>query len=314
MIKKIIFFGTPSFAVKCLEKIIKEKFNIVAIVTSPDRPAGRGRQIKTSAVKDFSKTLKIPILQPKKLDNTDFINQLKELEPDLMVVVAFRLLPKAVWSIPLRGTFNLHASLLPDYRGAAPINWAIINREKYSGVTTFFINEEIDTGAILLKEKVEIEERDTAGSLHEKLAVKGSELICKTIKSIFEESISPQKQKPKGTEKLAPKLNKENVFINWDQTLEEIHAKIKGLSPYPGARFNWVEEQKVKVIKIFDVEIFMEKHNFNHKQVIIKDKEILIAHHSGFLNCKILQFPNKKQMRTIDLLNGNSFSKKIEVS
>ena len=314
MSKKIIFFGTPSFAVKCLEKIIDEKFNIVAIVTSPDRPAGRGRQIKTSAIKDFSKALKIPILQPKNLNNTDFIHQLKELEPDLMVVVAFRMLPKTVWSIPPRGTFNLHASLLPDYRGAAPINWAIINREKFSGVTTFFINEEIDTGAILLKEKVDIEEQDTAGSLQEKMAFKGSELICKAIKSIFEESISPKKQKPKGSEKIAPKLNKENVFINWDQTLEEIYAKIKGLSPYPGARLNWVEDQKVMIIKIFDVEILKEKHNFNHKQVIIKDKEILIAHQSGFINCKILQFPNKKQMRTIDLLNGNSFSKKIEVS
>tara|TARA_B100001173_G_scaffold309749_1_gene322799 strand:+ start:4858 stop:5802 length:945 start_codon:yes stop_codon:yes gene_type:complete len=314
MSNKIIFFGTPLFAVKCLEKIIEEKFNIVAIVTSPDRPAGRGRKIKTSAVKDFSEALKIPILQPKNLNNIDFIHQLKELEPDLMVVVAFRMLPKTVWSIPPRGTFNLHASLLPNYRGAAPINWVIINREKFSGVTTFFINEEIDTGAILLKEKVDIEEQDTAGSLHEKMAVKGGELICKTIKSIFKESISPQKQKPKGTEKVAPKLNKENVFIDWDQTLEEIHAKIKGLSPYPGARFNWIEEQKVTVIKIFDVEILLEKHIFNHRQVIIKDKEILIAHQSGFLNCKILQFPNKKQMRTIDLLNGNSFSKKIEVS
>ena len=273
MSNKIIFFGTPLFAVKCLEKIIEEKFNIVAIVTSPDRPAGRGRKIKTSAVKDFSEALKIPILQPKNLNNIDFIHQLKELEPDLMVVVAFRMLPKTVWSIPPRGTFNLHASLLPNYRGAAPINWVIINREKFSGVTTFFINEEIDTGAILLKEKVDIEEQDTAGSLHEKMAVKGGELICKTIKSIFKESISPQKQKPKGTEKVAPKLNKENVFIDWDQTLEEIHAKIKGLSPYPGARFNWIEEQKVTVIKIFDVEILLEKHIFNHRQVIIKDKE-----------------------------------------
>ena len=151
-----------------------------------------------------------------------------------MVVVAFRMLPKTVWSIPPQGTFNLHASLLPEYRGAAPINWAIINQEKYSGVTTFFINEEIDTGAILLQKKVAIEEDDTAGSLHDKLAVKGSELICETIKGIFDGSIKPQKQLDKGTEKVAPKLNKENVFINWDQTLEAIQAKIKGLSPHPG--------------------------------------------------------------------------------
>lgn len=314
MSKRIIFFGTPPFAVKCLEKIIEEKFNIVAIVTAPDRPSGRGRQIRTSAVKDFAQARNLPVLQPSNLKNPEFTEKLSELKPDLMVVVAFRMLPKAVWSIPPRGTFNLHASLLPEYRGAAPINWAIINREKYSGVTTFYINEEIDTGAILLQEKVVVEEQDTAGSLHDKVALKGSELICKTIKRIFESSISPQKQETKGTEKVAPKLNKENIFIHWDQPLEVIHAKIKGLSPYPGARSNWIEDQKVAVIKIFEAEILKEKHNFAPNQVIIKDKKILIAHPSGFLNCKILQFPNKKQMRAIDLLNGSSFSNKLEVS
>ncbi len=250
MRKRIIFFGTPPFAVKCLEKIVEEKFNIVAAVTATDRPAGRGRQIKTSAIKDFAKARNITILQPTNLKDSEFTKQLSELKPDLMVVVAFRMLPKVVWSIPPDGTFNLHASLLPEYRGAAPINWAIINREKYSGVTTFFINEEIDTGAILLREKVDIEEQETAGSLHDKLATKGSALICKTIKGIFERSISPLKQETKGTEKAAPKLNKENIFIHWDQPLEIIHAKIKGLSPYPGARSNWIEDNKKTVIKI----------------------------------------------------------------
>ena len=314
MSKRIIFFGTPPFAVKCLEKILEEKFNIVAVVTAPDRNAGRGRKIRTSAVKDFSEAQNIPILQPTNLKNPEITKQLNELKPDLMVVVAFRMLPKAVWSIPPWGTFNLHASLLPEYRGAAPINWAIINQEKYSGVTTFYINEEIDTGAILLQEKVVIEEQDTAGSLHDKLAEMGSELICKTIKRIFESSISPQKQETKGTEKVAPKLNKENIFINWAQPLEVIHAKIKGLSPHPGARFNWIENQKVAVIKIFEAEIVIEKHNFTCNQVIVKDKNILIAHPSGFLNCKILQFPNKKKMSAVDLLNGSSFSNKLEVS
>ena len=314
MSKKIIFFGTPTFAVKCLEKIVEEKFNVVAVVTAPDRPAGRGRQIKTSAVKQFAEAQNIPILQPIKLKAPEFSEQLNELEPDLMIVVAFRMLPKKVWSIPPRGTFNLHASLLPAYRGAAPINWAIINQENYSGVTTFLINEEIDSGAILLQEKVVIEEEDTAGSLHYKLAEKGSELICKTIRGIFEGSITPQKQEIRGSEKAAPKLNKENIFIDWDQPLEAIQAKIKGLSPYPGARFNWIEDDKIAVIKIFEAEMVMENHHFNPKQVIIKDKKILIAHPSGFLNCKILQFPNKKQMNAVDLLNGYSFSNKVEVS
>lgn len=311
---RIIFFGTPLFAVKCLKKIIEEKYNVVGVVTAPDRPAGRGRQIRTSAVKDFSKTRNIPILQPSRLKDTKFIEQLNELKPDLMVVVAFRMLPKVVWSIPPQGTFNLHASLLPHYRGAAPINWAIINREKYTGVTTFYLNEEIDTGAILLQEKVGIEEQDTAGSLHEKLAEKGSVLICKTIEGIFEGSISPQKQETKGTEKTAPKLDKENIFIDWDQTLESIMAKIKGLSPYPGARSNWIEGDKVVAIKIFEAEILKEKHNFHPNEVILKDKKILIAHPTGFINCKVLQFPNKKQMSAVDLLNGNSFSNIVEVS
>lgn len=314
MSERIIFFGTPPFAVKCLEKILEKKFNVIAVVTAPDRPAGRGRQLRTSAVKDFAEAQNITILQPMNLKNRKFTEQLNELNPDLIVVVAFRILPKAVWTIPNMGTFNLHASLLPNYRGAAPINWVIINREKHSGVTTFYINDEIDTGAILLQEKVVIDEQDTAGSLQDKLATKGSKLVCKTIKKIFESSINPQEQETKGTEKVAPKLNKENIFIDWDQPLEVIHAKIKGLSPVPGARSNWIEEHKVAVIKIFEAEILKEKHSFTPKQVIIKDKKILITHQSGFLNCKILQFPNKKKMSSIDLLNGSSFSNKLKVS
>ena len=194
MTKRIIFFGTPQFAVNSLRKIVEEGFNIVAVVTVPDRPAGRGRQIRNSAVKDFARTLGIKTLQPTNLKDQEFTKQLYELKPDLMIVVAFRMLPKSIWSIPMHGTFNLHASLLPEYRGAAPINWVIINQEKFTGVTTFFINEKIDAGAILLQEKVEIEENDTAGSLHDKLSVKGSVLICKTIKSIFESTIIPKKK------------------------------------------------------------------------------------------------------------------------
>ena len=314
MSKKIIFFGTTPFAVSCLEKVVEEKFNIVAVVTPPDRPAGRGRKIKSSAVKHFVEAKNIPVLQPANLKAPEFLKQLIELEPDLMVVVAFRMLPKEVWSIPSLGTFNLHASLLPDYRGAAPINWSIINQEKHSGVTTFFINEEIDSGAILLQEKVDIETQDTAGSLHDKLAKKGSKLICNTIRGIIKGSISPKKQEVKGSEKGAPKLNKENIFIDWDQPLDVIQAKIRGLSPYPGAKFNWIEDDKKSIIKIFKAEIVKENHPFDPKKVIIKNHKILITHPKGFLNCIILQFPNKKQMNAIDLLNGNSFSDKVQVS
>ena len=314
MSKKIIFFGTPPFAVSCLEKVVKEKFNVVAVVTAPDRPAGRGRKIKSSAVKHFVETKNIPVLQPVNLKAPEFLKKLNELKPDLMVVVAFRMLPREVWSIPSLGTFNLHASLLPNYRGAAPINWSIINQEKYSGVTTFFINEEIDSGAILLQEKVDIETQDTAGSLHDKLAKKGSELICNTIRGILKGSITPQKQEEKGYEKAAPKLNKENIFIDWDQPLDVIQAKIRGLSPYPGAKFNWIEDDKNSIIKILKAEVVKENHPFDPKKVIIKDHKILITHATGFLNCIILQFPNKKQMSAIDLLNGNRFSDKVQVS
>ena len=213
----IIFFGTPSFAVKCLEKMVENNLKPTAVVTAPDRPEGRGKRMNKSAVKEFSETQKITVLQPSNLKEGSFIEKLNQLKPDLMVVVAFRILPKAVWSLPPLGTFNLHASLLPNYRGAAPINWAIINKEKETGITTFFINEEIDSGAILLQEKEPIEEYDTAGSLHDKLALKGGDLICKTIFKIFKGSINPQKQVWKGIESLAPKLNKENVFIDWSQ-------------------------------------------------------------------------------------------------
>ena len=314
MSKKIIFFGTPPFAVLCLEKVVKEKFNVVAVVTAPDRPAGRGRKIKSSAVKHFVETKNIPVLQPVNLKAPEFLKKLNELKPDLMVVVAFRMLPREVWSIPSLGTFNLHASLLPNYRGAAPINWSIINQEKYSGVTTFFINEEIDSGAILLQEKVDIGTQDTAGSLHDKLAKKGSELICNTIRGILKGSITPQKQEEKGYEKAAPKLNKENIFIDWDQPLDVIQEKIRGLSPYPGAKFNWIEDDKNSIIKILKAEVVKENHPFDPKKVIIKDHKILITHATGFLNCIILQFPNKKQMSAIDLLNGNRFSDKVQVS
>ena len=313
MSKKIIFFGTPTFAVKCLEKIVEEKFNVVAVVTAPDRPAGRGRQIKTSAVKQFAEAQNIPILQPIKLKAPEFSEQLNELEPDLMIVVAFRMLPKEVWSIPPQGTFNLHASLLPHYRGAAPINWAIINLERQTGITTFFINEEIDNGAILLQEKIAIDKNETAGSLHDKLALKGSDLVCKTIEGIFTDKITPSLQKENTPLKIAPKLNQQNTFIDWDLSLEHINAKVRGLSPYPGAKSKWIDDQKESVIKIFQTEMVKAAHRFEPKQVIIEDRKILIAHREGFIDCELLQFPNKKILEAKDILNGREFSDQIRV-
>lgn len=313
MSRNIIFFGTPAFAVHCLKKIVTENFKVIAVVTAPDRPSGRGRQLRKSAVKEFSEQHKLPLLQPTNLKDPLFIDALKAYAPDLMIVVAFRMLPKEVWSIPPQGTFNLHASLLPHYRGAAPINWAIINLERQTGITTFFINEEIDTGAILLQEKIAIDKNETAGSLHDKLALKGSDLVCKTIEGIFTDKIPPSLQKENTPLKIAPKLNQQNTFIDWDLSLEHINAKVRGLSPYPGAKSKWIDDQKESVIKIFQTEMVKAAHRFEPKQVIIEDRKILIAHREGFIDCVLLQFPNKKILEAKDILNGREFSDQIRV-
>lgn len=314
MNKRIIFFGTPEFASICLLKILENKFKLVAVVTAPDKPSGRGKKITSSAVKKLAKENKLKILQPTNLKDPNFISELKTLKPNLIVVVAFRVLPKVVWSIPSEGTFNLHASLLPNYRGAAPINWVIINQEKITGVTTFLINEKIDSGKILLQQELEINPNDDAGSLHNKLSKIGSELVCDTIIGIINKTIIQKVQKLSGKEKIAPKLDKENTFIDWSQPLESINAKIKGLSPYPGARTKFLENCDTKIIKIFEAEVIKKSHNFKLNQVVIKKREILISLKDGFLKCNILQFPNKKRMLALDILNGYTFSSKIEVN
>ena len=312
--KRIIFFGTPEFAGICLSKILENKFELVAVVTAPDKPSGRGKKITFSAVKKLAKKNKLKILQPNNLSQPLFIDELKSLKPDLIVVVAFRMLPKVVWTIPPMGTINLHASLLPNYRGAAPINWVIINQEKTTGVTTFFIDEKMDSGKILLQQKLKINSNLDAGSLYEKLAEVGSELVCDTINGIIDKTIRPKVQKLNGKEKRAPKLDKQNTFINWSQSLEAINAKIKGLSPYPGAKTNFTENNQSIVIKIFETEVIKKSHNFKLNKVLIKNREILIAVKDGFLKCNILQFPNRKRMSALDILNGHTFSSKIEVN
>ncbi len=314
MNKRIIFFGTPEFASNCLLKILENKFELVAVVTAPDKPSGRGKKIISSAVKKLAEENKLNILQPINLKDPNFIDELKTLKPDLMVVVAFRMIPKVVWSIPSEGTFNLHASLLPNYRGAAPINWVIINQEKITGVTTFLINEKIDSGKILLQQELEINLNDDAGSLHNKLSKIGSKLVCDTINGIIDKTIIQKVQKLSGKEKIAPKLDKENTFIDWSQPVESINAKIKGLSPYPGARTKFLENYETKIIKIFEAEVIKKSHNFRLNQVVIKNREILISLKDGFLKCNILQFPNRKRMLALDILNGHTFSSKIEVN
>ena len=304
---KIVFFGTTDFAVETLN-LLKDHFNIKAVVTSEDKPAGRGLKIRESAVKIYSKNKKLNNLQPSNLKSDSFINELKLLDCDLFVVVAFRMLPKSVWSIPKFGTINLHASLLPNYRGAAPINWAIINGEIVTGVTTFFINENIDTGDIIDQDTVEVGLEENAGELHDKLKKIGANLVIKTVQKIISNDINlkPQINLSKKLSS-ANKLNKDNCKIDWAADLNSIYNKIRGLSPYPGAtsilsNFN----QDLKVI-IYSSRIEKEKHDFVNGKIISEKKYIKIATNKGFLIPLELKIQGKKRMKISDLINGFKF-------
>ena len=231
---RIVFMGTPEFAVNILDGLLHHNYNIVGVLTAPDRPAGRGQKINESAVKVFSKSKGLKVLQPGNLKDDTFLSDLKNLNANLQIVVAFRMLPKVVWQMPSLGTFNLHASLLPDYRGAAPINWAIINGETKTGLTTFFIDEKIDTGSIILQSNIDIEPSENAGMLHDKLMVLGSALVIKTIEQIEGGTVKTISQPIKET-KTAYKLNKNNCKIDWNSSIESIYNKVRGLNPYPAA-------------------------------------------------------------------------------
>ena len=246
-------------------------------------------------------------MQPEKLKGDDFIQSLKALKADVFIVVAFRMLPKEVWSIPPKGTFNLHASLLPNYRGAAPINWAVINQETKTGLTTFMIDEKIDTGNLLLQTTVSIDQRETAGSLHDSLATLGGDLVLQTLDKIAH-GITPTPQKTNGSEKEAPKLNKLNTRINWYNSLDEIDALIRGLSHYPVAWTEFVQEETILPMKIYASEIELTQHNFPLNQLVVEGKQLKVAHTNGFLCIKEVQLPNKKRMLATDLLNGFQFS------
>lgn len=304
---KIVFLGTPDFAVSVLATVNASKHEVVGVVTNIDKPAGRGKRIHESAVKKYALENKLSLLQPEKLKGDDFIQSLKALKADVFIVVAFRMLPKEVWSIPPKGTFNLHASLLPNYRGAAPINWAVINQETKTGLTTFMIDEEIDTGNLLLQTTVSIDQRETAGSLHDSLATLGGDLVVQTLDKIAH-GITPTPQKKNGSEKEAPKLNKLNTRINWSNSLDEIDALIRGLSPYPVAWTEFVQEEKILPMKIYASEIELTQHNFSLNQLVVEGKQLKVAHTNGFLCIKEVQLPNKKRMLATDLLNGFQFS------
>lgn len=303
---RILFMGTPDFAVAILDALIKEKFTVVGVITAPDKPAGRGRKINKSAVKKYALQNNLPILQPTNLKNEDFIKELESLNANLQIVVAFRMLPKVVWKMPKYGTFNLHASLLPAYRGAAPINWAIINGETKTGVTTFFIDEKIDTGNIILQEEVLIEDTETVGELHDKLMLLGSKLVVKTVRQIEQNKVETFKQ-PEIEEKSAPKIFNTTCEINWKNSLNSIYNLIRGLNPYPTAWTTLVNNDEDIKVKIYDVKKEFETHHYKVGTLLISKKEIKVAVKKGFLIIESLQLSGKRKMDSKSLLNGFTF-------
>lgn len=316
---KIVYMGTPDFAVAPLKALIEEGFNVVGVVTMPDKPAGRGYKLQYSPVKEYAIENNLKLLQPEKLKDEGFVEELRSLKADLQIVVAFRMLPEVVWAMPPLGTFNLHASLLPQYRGAAPLNWVIINGEKETGITTFFLTHEIDTGKIIQQEKIAIEPSDNVGTIHDKLMVRGSKLVIETVNAILSGSIKPMPQeelyKTESELKPAPKIFKETCHINFNNESEKIHNLVRGLSPYPAA---WAEMETGKgkfVVKIFETDFVITNHNYKAGKIICNDKKQFdIATKDGFIKVKSIQIQGKRRMSIEEFLRGFRAEGDIQMS
>ena len=305
---RIVFMGTPDFAVGILDTIYKNNYDIVGVITAPDKPAGRGQKVSMSAVKEYALEKNLRLLQPTNLKSEEFLAELKSLDANLQVVVAFRMLPEVVWKMPKLGTFNLHASLLPEYRGAAPINWAIINGETKTGVTSFFIDDKIDTGAMILSKETEIGDNETAGELHDRLMHLGSETVLETLQLIESEKAITTLQENNPDVKTAYKLNKENCKIDWSQSGKTIFNLIRGLSPYPAAWTFIKDGMQEWNVKIYLASFEEKTHSETIGKIKKKKKEIFITTKDGLLKIESLQFPGKKRMLAHELLNGISFS------
>ena len=305
---RIVFMGTPEFAVGILDTIIKNNYDVVGVITAADKPAGRGQKLKYSAVKEYALANNLMLLQPTNLKDEGFLTELKALNANLQIVVAFRMLPKVVWEMPSLGTFNLHASLLPNYRGAAPINWAIINGETKTGVTTFFIDDKIDTGAMILNSEIAIDENENAGQLHDRLMNLGSTTVVDTLALIQKGDLITVVQKDSADIKTAYKLNKENCKIDWTKSAFEINNLIRGLSPYPAAWCFFTDNSEEWNVKIYESKILIEEHNYALGSIICTKKEMKIAVNDGYIQILQIQFPGKKKLNTAELLNGISFS------
>ena len=305
---RIVFMGTPDFAVGILDTIYQNNYEIVGVITAPDKPAGRGQKVSTSAVKDYAVSKNLRLLQPTNLKSDDFLAELKSLNANLHVVVAFRMLPEVVWKMPKLGTFNLHASLLPEYRGAAPINWAIINGETKTGVTTFFIDDKIDTGAMILSKETTIGTNESAGELHDRLMQLGSEAVIETLHLIEEGKATTTVQTENPNVKTAYKLNKDNCKIDWTQSGITIFNLIRGLSPYPAAWTYIKDGENEWNVKIYAALFEEKEHTDAIGKISTTKKEIFITTKDGVLKIISLQFPGKKRMLAHELLNGISFS------
>ncbi|PIB25522.1 methionyl-tRNA formyltransferase [Maribacter sp. 4U21] len=301
---RIVFMGTPDFAVGVLDSLVRQQCNIVGVITAPDRPAGRGRRINESAVKKYALEKRLTILQPTNLKDDTFLRNLEDLKANLQIVVAFRMLPKNVWVMPEYGTFNLHASLLPQYRGAAPINWAIMNGETKTGVTTFFIDEKIDTGAIILQEEAPIYIEDNVEALHDRLMTLGAQLVLKTVERIKAGNFKTILQKDKTDLKLAHKLQRETCVIDWNRPAKKVYDFIRGLSPYPGAWSTLYNEKEEILTKIFKTELQLEQHNLKPGTILSSKKEMKVAVKDGYIKLLEIQLQGKKRMAVQDVLNG----------
>lgn len=309
---RIVYMGTPDFAVEALRCLVEGGYNVVGVITMPDKPAGRGHKLQYSPVKQFALNHNLPLLQPEKLKDETFVEELRALKADLQIVVAFRMLPEVVWNMPRLGTFNLHASLLPQYRGAAPINWAVINGDTETGITTFFLKHEIDTGEVIQQVHVPIEDTDNVGIVHDKLMMLGGRLVVETVDAILNDTVKsiPQEEMAVvGELRPAPKIFKETCRINWDQPVKRIYDFIRGLSPYPAAWTELVQPNGEKVVvKIFETEKIMKSHQLAPGTLLTDGKSFIhIAAKDGLIAIHALQLPGKKRLKTDELLRGYRF-------
>ena len=309
---RIVFMGTPEFAVGILDTIIKNNYEVVCVITAVDKPAGRGQKLKYSAVKEYALEHNLKLLQPSNLKDETFLAELQSLNANLQVVVAFRMLPEVVWRMPKLGTFNLHASLLPNYRGAAPINWAIINGETKTGVTTFFIDDKIDTGAMILSKEIGISADENAGELHDRLMELGSDVVVESLALIEKGNASTTIQVDHSEIKTAYKLNRDNCKVDWSKSANDIHNLIRGLSPYPSAWCFFKDNGEEWNVKLYESRVISEPHHFTIGQIITTKKDIKVAVKNGFIQILSLQLPGKKKMQAQELLNGVAFSERAQ--